>query len=261
MKKYWHIFTIQLINSLAYPAELVGRSLLMLPFMWIFAQLWKVTYQAAGSEQISGMTLSATLWYLMLAETIELSRSNVSGQISQAVKEGSIAYLLNKPYDFLLYQYCTSMGESIFRAMMNAVLGSLVVWALVGPPPSLPGFLVVIPVILGAWTVTFCMAAMIGLLSFQLEDISGFQWIYQKLTFILGGLLIPLDFYPAWLQTIAKALPFAATMYAPARLFVDPDPQAFLATLGLQLFWLTILGTLLWFFYQRSLRHLSVNGG
>lgn len=36
MKKYWFLFTTQFVNSLAYPGELVGRSLLILPFMWIF---------------------------------------------------------------------------------------------------------------------------------------------------------------------------------------------------------------------------------
>lgn len=261
MKKYWFLFTTQVVNSLAYPGELIGRSLMMLPFMWIFAQLWTVTFQAAGATQINGLTLPATLWYLMIAETIELSRPRLGSNISEAVKDGSIAYILNKPYDFLLYHYSTSMGETIFRALMNALFGSLVVWMLVGAPPSLLGFLAVIPTILGAWTVNFCLSAMIGLSAFLVEDISAFQWIYQKLAFILGGLLIPLDFYPAWLQSIAKALPFSAMMYAPARLFVDPTPQAFFSTLGLQLAWAFALGALLTLFYRRSLRYLSVNGG
>ncbi len=56
--KYWAIFQITLINSLAYPGELIGRSLMIIPFMWIFYQLWKVTYAASGSHIISGLTLS-----------------------------------------------------------------------------------------------------------------------------------------------------------------------------------------------------------
>ena len=72
--KYWSIFQITLINSLAYPGELIGRSLMIVPFMWIFYQLWKVTFNAAGSDAISGLTLRDMLWYFMLAETIELGR-------------------------------------------------------------------------------------------------------------------------------------------------------------------------------------------
>ena len=91
VKKYWAIFQITLINSLAYPGELIGRSLMIIPFMWIFYQLWKVTFNAAGTDVINGMTLYSTMWYLMMAETIELSRPRLGNTISDAVKDGSIA--------------------------------------------------------------------------------------------------------------------------------------------------------------------------
>ncbi len=261
MKKYFAIFRVTLINSLAYPGELIGRSLMILPFMWIFHQLWSVTFAAAGAQEINGLTVRSTLWYLMLAETIELSRPRLGNTISEAVKDGSIAYILSKPYDFLLYHYSTSLGETIFRAAMNILLGGAMVWWLVGAPPNPFGWPLALLTILGAWTLNFCIAAMIGLSAFIVEDISAFQWIYQKFAFILGGLLIPLDFYPAWLQTIAKALPFSAMVYSPARLFVEPSLPAFATTLAMQLAWIAALGLLLVYFYRRSLAHLTINGG
>jgi ABC-2 type transport system permease protein len=259
--KYWYIFVIQLINSLAYPGELVGRSLMIIPFMWIFAQLWRVTFDAAGTGAINGLTLRDTLWYLMLAETIELSRPRLGNTISEAVKDGSIAYVLNKPYDFLLYQLSTSLGETVFRAVMNALFGSLVVWLLIGPPPHLLGFLVVIPAILGSWILHFCISVIIGLAAFVIEDVSAFQWILQKFAFIFGGLLIPLDFYPSWLQTIAKALPFSSMVYGPARLFVSPSVEALAGTLGMQLAWIAVLGLVTSLAYRRGVAFLTVNGG
>jgi ABC-2 type transport system permease protein len=261
IRKYAHIFTIQLTNSLAYPGELIGRSVMIVPFMWIFAQLWKVTFAAAGSQTINGLSLPDTLWYLMLAETIELSRPRLANTIADAVKDGSIAYALNKPYNFILYHLSAALGETVFRALLNAVLGSLVVWALVGPPPSALSFLVVLPAVLGAWLVNFYLSVLIGLAAFVAEDISAFQWIYQKFAFILCGLLIPLDFYPAWLQAIAKALPFSAMVYAPARLFVDPSLPALLSTLGAQLAWIAVLGLVATLAYRRGQMALTVNGG
>jgi ABC-2 type transport system permease protein len=261
MKKYWFIFEIQLTNSLAYPAELLGRSLVILPFMWIFYQLWRVTFMAAGTDEINGLTLHSTLWYLMLAETIELSRPRLGNTISEAVKDGSIAYILSKPYDFLLYQFSATMGETIFRAGMNALLGGAMVWLLVGAPPDTLGVLVVLPALLGAWTLNFCISALIGLSAFWVEDISAFVWIYQKLAFVLGGLLIPLDFYPGWLQSIARSLPFAAMTYGPARLFVDPVPEMFFSTLLMQVVWITVFAGALAFVYRKSVTALTVNGG
>jgi ABC-2 type transport system permease protein len=261
IQKYWSIFMITLINSLAYPGELIGRSLMILPFMWIFAQLWKVTFHASGTAVINGLTLQDTLWYLMLAETIELSRPRISSIIADAVKDGSIAYVLNKPYNFLLYQFSTSMGETIFRAIMNAVFGSIMVWVLIGPPPHLIGFLAAVPAILGAWILNFLISVIIGLAAFVTEDVNAFQWIFQKLSFILGGLLIPLDFYPPWLLSIARMLPFSAMVYGPARLFVSPSLPALANTLFIQLIWILIIGLLTVFAYRKGASILSLNGG
>src|SRR5574339_776709 len=164
------IYTLSLHDALPI-CELIGRSLMIIPFMWIFYQLWKVTYAASGSEVINGLTLSNVLWYLMLAETIELGRPPLARTISENVKDGSIAYLLNKPYDFLLYQLSTVMGETIFRALMNAIFGGLMVLWLVGPPQHPEGFIIALTAIFGAWILHFCVTVMIGLSAFVIEDV------------------------------------------------------------------------------------------
>jgi ABC-2 type transport system permease protein len=259
--KYWAILQTSLINSLAYPGELIGRSLIMIPFMWIFYQLWKVTFAAGGVDTINGLTLRDTLWYLMLAETLELSKPFLTRTISDNVKDGSIAYLLNKPYSFLGYHLSNSLGETVFRGLVSALLGSLLVFWLVGPPPSITGFLIVIPAMIGAWVLNFCIAALIGLSAFVVEDVTAFAWIYQKAAFMLGGLMIPLDFYPLWLQTSARALPFSSMIYAPAKLFITPSPELFINTMFMQTVWIVVMGFLLTVVYRRGLTQLTVNGG
>jgi ABC-2 type transport system permease protein len=105
------------------------------------------------------------------------------------------------------------------------------------------------------------MTAMIGLTAFVTEDVAAFDWIYSKFVLILGGVLIPLDFFPDWLGNLAKSLPFAYATYGPARLFVSPDLTRF-ATLVLgQIIWLVVLGTMLAFVYRRGERRLTINGG
>lgn len=259
--KYWSIFEITLLNSLAYPGELVGRSLMIIPFMWIFYQLWKVAFSAAGVDAINGLTLQDTLWYLMMTETIELGRPPIARTMSENVKDGSVAYILNKPYDFLWYQFSSAMGETIFRAIMNAIFGGLTVWLLIGAPAHPQGFLVAIPAVLGAWVLHFCINAMIGLSAFVVEDVAAFTWIYQKLAFIFGGMLIPLDFYPQWMQTLAKAMPFSSALYGPARLFVSPTMDLFIGVMSLQMFWIITLVFVLVVAYRRGLTQLTVNGG
>jgi len=259
--KYLAIFNTQLVNSLAYPAELVWRSLAILLFMLVFTSLWRATYNSSGDPILAGLTLKDVIWYLMMAETIELARPRFSRTIAESVRDGSIAYLLNKPYDFILYQMAVNGGDTVFRVLLNAALGGALVWGLVGAPPGLPGWLMALVALFGAWMINFCLTALIGLSAFIVEDVAPFEWIYQMLIFVLGGMLIPIDFYPAWLQGIARALPFSSMMYAPARLFIDPDMSTLIQLLGNQLIWVLILGGLLSLFYRLGTRRLAINGG
>ena len=259
--KYWAVFRTQMINQFAYPLDLISRSFMIVLFMWIFTQLWRTTYNAQGTSAIAGLSLQETIWYLMLAETIVLGRPMIATPISETVKDGSIAYLLGKPYHFLVYQYFHGLGNSLLQILANLILGSAVVWLLVGPPPPLSSFYLVLIAIFLAWTIDFCMYAVIGLMSFVTEDISAFLWIHSKFVLILGGVLIPLDFFPDWLQKFAKALPFAYSVYGPARLFIEPSFAQFTTLALFQLGWILVLGIILWLFYRRATGLLAINGG
>ena len=261
MKKYLAIFKINLLNSLAYPAEMLTRAGMILIFMWVFFQLWRVTYTASGAAVLNGLTLHDTMWYLLLAETLELGRPRLSRVISEQVKDGSIAYLLNKPYDFLLYQLSGGLGESLPRMGLLFVIGGGLVWAMAGPPPALTNWPPALLALTGAWLLHFCVNALIGLAAFIAEEVAPFEWIYQKFVFILGGMLIPIDFYPTWLQTVAKSLPFAYMMYGPCRLFVEPNVQIFAQILAGQVLWLAVLSGVLILAFARGMRRLAINGG
>jgi ABC-2 type transport system permease protein len=261
LAKYWAIFKTQLLNAAAYPLDLAARSLSIVLFMVIFFGLWRATYAAQGTGSIAGFTLRDTLWYLMLAETIVLSRPRMAQQIAQQVKDGSIAYLLNKPYSFMLYQAAASLGDSALRMLFNGAAGSTVVWLLAGPPPAPYGLPLVLVAMAMGWLIDFCVAALLGLTAFFSEEVAAFEWIYNKLLFLLGGMLIPLDFFPDWLARLARALPFAAAIYGPARLFVSPSLGAFGSLLAVQLAWLAGLGLVVALAYRWGTAYLSINGG
>lgn len=259
--KYWAILRTQLQNSFAYPMDLLARSVTIVLFLWVFLNLWRVTYGAMGTERIAGLSLADTMWYLLMAEAVMLSKRDISKDISDQVKDGSVAYLLNKPFNFILYHCAAGLGDSLLVFVTNALLGGALVWWLVGPPPGVVGWAAAIVAALLALLLDFCFSALIGLSAFIAEEVSAFRWIYQKFLLVLGGVLIPLEFFPDWLQTFARALPFAWIVYGPARLFVDPTPARFLEVLLNQMGWLLAAGLAVALFYRWVVGQLSINGG
>lgn len=260
--KYAAIVRTQLAHGLTYPADLVMRSLTIVIFMWVFVHLWRATFAATGgAATVRGLTLANTLWYLVLAETITLAKPRVSTEIAQAVRDGSVAYQLAKPYSFLGYQASITLGDALARGAVTVVLGGLVVAVMVGPPPPIAGWPLAALAVVAGWLIDFCMATMIGLLAFVVEDVAAFEWIYGKLVLVLGGVLLPLDFLPDGWRGIVESLPFASTTWAPARLFVTPDAALFGRLFGTQLVWLVVLSLAVRAVYGRCTARLTVNGG
>ncbi len=106
INKYIHIFKISLSNNLVYFWNFIIRNLFFVFIIYIFLMLWGNIYGQKG-DIISGLTLKKIIWYLIVTETITLSRSNFHIQISEDVKSGAIAYGINKPYNYVLYCFLT----------------------------------------------------------------------------------------------------------------------------------------------------------
>ena len=261
MKKYFSIFTMQIINSLAYPGDVIGRSISIGTFLFIFAGLWGTTFALSGETSINGLTFQNMIWYLMMAETIELGRPRLNRVMSEQVKNGEVAYILSKPYNYVLYHFFFGLGDGVFRVVLNLIVGTFVAWILAGTPPGALGWIMAFSTMIGAWILHFCIMALIGLAAFLVEETNSFDLIYQKAVFILGGMLLPLEMFPTWLQKIAFALPFPYMMYAPARLFVKPDVELFLQMLAGQVIWIAIFVFVVSLAYRGSEKVLTVNGG
>ncbi|MBK6769598.1 MAG: ABC-2 family transporter protein [Ardenticatenales bacterium] len=259
--KYAAVVRTQLAHGLAYPADLVMRSLTIVIFMWVFIHLWRSTYATTGQASVRGLTLNDTLWYLVLAESITLSKPRVATAIALAVRDGSVAYQLSKPYNFLGYQAAVTVGDALVRGWVTVLLGGALVAVMIGPPPSMLGWPLALVAVIAGWLIDFCMATLIGLMAFVIEDVAAFEWIYSKLILVLGGVLLPLDFLPDGFRRVAEALPFAYTTWAPARLFVSPDPALFVRLFGIQLAWLAGLALLVAMVHRQCTTRLAVNGG
>ncbi len=260
--KYGTITVTNLQNQLAYVWDAAGRTIFIVIIMYVFVQLWTAVYETQDRPEIAGLTLANTIWYFLIAEVMELGKVRHDSKITEEVKDGSIAYTLIRPYNYLAYHYFNGLGEAVVRMSLIFIVGSPIALAYAGwPTLALRHLPAVLLIAFGAIMLDFCILSMIGLLAFITEDTFSFRIIYSKLTFILGGLMIPLDFLPDWLQRIARVLPFNLTTYAPAKLFVLFDTAQFQQIVWLQLFWLTIFGTALYFQYRWAVRRLAVNGG
>lgn len=262
LHKYFQISKITMSNSLVYFWSFIGKNIFFVFILFIYLMLWQNIYGQKG-ETIGGLTLNAMIWYLIVTELVTLSGTSVHFQINEDVKSGGIAYLLNKPYSYVGYCFSYFAGEVGVKLITNGLIGIVIGLVYVGP---LKGFslmhlpFVLLSLLLGC-CIHFFIYISIAMTSFWFEENNAFFWIYSKLVFTLGGMLVPLQLFPAWLKKIAENLPFAYVTYAPARLTVAFSYSAFYRQVLIQSLYLVVFIFVAVFLYRKGAKNLNVNGG
>lgn len=260
MKKYFAVFRASLMERAAYRFDLLGRAGMLLIFLFVLSRLWQKVH-AAGAD-MAGLDGAALVWYLLITEGAMLATPALGAKIDAEVKRGDFAAWLLRPAHYLLFHLAGFLGEFSAGLLVNLSVGGVVAFLLAGPPPvTLPALAFILPALFAGALLNFCLLALIALAAFWVEDNEPFFWIHHKFLLILGGVLIPLEFFPGWLKTVASALPFADIFYGPARLFVRFDlPLAARLVLS-QAGWCLGLGILLALVYRGGVKRVNLNGG
>jgi ABC-2 type transport system permease protein len=258
--KYLHVALQAVRDQFVYLKSFLGRSVFFVVILFIFYSLWRVIFR--DEPIIAGLSMSQTLWYLTITETIELAKVRVFAQVQQEVKDGTIAYTLGRPYSYPAFIIARAFGESIVRMLPILVLGFASATLFVG---VLPGYFRALPfgliLIAGGSLLNTMWMLLFGLLAFWTEDVTPFYWIYQKLVFILGGMFFPIDFFPDWLAGISRALPFAYSAYWPGYVMVNYSVEAFLRGATGQIVYIAAMSGVIWAVYATAVRRVHVQGG
>jgi ABC-2 type transport system permease protein len=259
--KYAEVFRISVANRVAYPAESLSRPLFFSLILFVFLQLWRGVF-AGGRPMVAGFGLRETLWYLIITEGILLSTPVIAGKMDEEIKTGSIAYLISRPLNYVWYCLWKTLGECFALFFLNLSAGIAMGLLLVGPiPVSFAGLVALFPAIALAFVLYNLIGICIALLAFWVEDARPFFWIFGKLLFICGGLMIPLDFFPEWLRRITDWLPFRHILYEPAKALIRFAPDQAVKQLALQSAWILFFLVIAQLMYARGLKKVSIHGG
>jgi viologen exporter family transport system permease protein len=260
--KYLYVGRTSARTHLAYFGEVGARAIILGVILFIFLQLWRVTYGETGAQRLGGFTLAEMLWYLAMTEAITLSAPRVAPAVDEDVRTGAIAVHLLRPLSYPLYRLWTTLGERAVRFALNALVGGILALVMVGPigvrPAGVAMFLLALPL---AFVIDFLGYFVIGLGAFWLENTSGLTLIYSRLTMMLGGMMLPLSLFPASVQRVAEVLPFASVLYGPARTLVAPDARFFAGLLVRQAAAIAVFAAVVALVYRAALRRIESRGG
>lgn len=258
MNKYLAFVRLGFRQARAEPGELLGRALFFGLILGVFSAVWRAVAESGAAP---GRQPAEMLWYLAVTEWVLMSAPLVQFEMEEDIRRGDVAYQIARPASWLGARFAHGLGALTFRAPVMLAVACVAAWSVAGAPSRPAGLAVAIAFGAMAAVVVTLFHVVIGVAAFWLGDVAPAYWIWQKLLFVLGGLLLPLQFYPAQFVRVARLTPFPVLLAAPASLATgEPLMSAGVLTLALA-FWALAGWLVARAAFGRAVRRLHVNGG
>jgi ABC-2 type transport system permease protein len=208
---------------------------------------------------VAGYSGHDLTWYAFLAEAAVCAIDiRLIEFVGEDIASGAVTVEMARPLPVVAVRLATELGRCLARLAVLLLAGAALAWATVGPPRSLPSAALAVPSLVVAVAANVALQYAVAAVAFWLRDARAGWFLYQKLVFILGGMLLPLAVLPPVLQAVAYVLPFMAMAYVPAGLAAGHvDPLLVLVQLG----WLVVLVALAVAAFAAGQARLQRTGG
>ena len=228
--------------------------------MIVFYFLWTSIFAFSGVATIKGFTLQEMISYYVLSMIVGiLAWSSVDEWIEEDVREGRMVGTLTRPVDYFGWQFYFQLGLYLLSLVIEIVpitLLGLIFFGLHIAQPFLI-FAFIVSSLLALYIV-FSLAFLIGMLAFWMQKIQGIRRARRMVFAFLNGALIPLTFFPVWLQTILKFSPFPYMRFVPVNIYLAKYAVAEIwMMLGIQLVWCILLYGLYKLIWARAFKHFA----
>jgi ABC-2 type transport system permease protein len=263
LRKYVRHVLCAMQETMAYRASyFVNIISQFISYLAIFF-LWRAVY--ASGPTIGGMDWKDMQGYLLISLFASALISGSSeNRVSRAIWTGNIAVELVRPVDYQRANFAITIGSGLAEGVLVAAIG-LVFAVLIGfsTPPGHPiTWLYFVLALVFSFTIKFLIVYIFGLFTFWTTSAMGLAWIRKGLTDFFSGAVIPLNFFPAWLQGVADWLPFRGIVFVPGTIFIEKmtESQIFVS-FALDIAWIVglwYLARVIWFF---ALRKVTIQGG
>ncbi|MCR4422565.1 MAG: hypothetical protein GYA61_04560 [Spirochaetales bacterium] len=260
MKKFFYLAYISIKNYTFYLKDFLITRIFLVIVIIIFSFIYKTLL--GSNQSYASFTLPMLLYYLAITESIEMSKTLIHNTISDEIKSGTVAYILLRPISYISFHVSSAIGEITIKQLVTMIIGFICAFFVSGF--KIINFWMVIaslPVIYGAVLLNLFFMILIGMFAFYIEEVRPIYWIYQKFIFIVGGLFVPLEFFPPTVLKIFKFFPFTYMNYFAAKMSVKFDLHEYIIGFSIQLLYIFIVYFLSILIYSKGIKRVSIQGG
>jgi len=184
--------------------------------------------------------------------------------LAERIKTGDVVIDLYRPADLLRFELATDAGRAAFQLLVRATvplaIGGMVFDLRLPRSPTVWAMFLV-AVALGT-VVSFTIRFLVTMTTFWFLDYRAPSQMSTIVTMFFSGFLMPVVFFPSWLETLARALPFVTFVQLPIEVLLGMHTGGeLLVVYATQIGWVVVLVAVCRLVLSRATRRVVVQGG
>jgi ABC-2 type transport system permease protein len=236
---------------------------LLVPFIMIV--FFKTVIQTPD-QQIKGFYLENLItYYLLISVFNPMVSTHLEEDMEKVIKSGEVSQVIIKPTSFLKMEFARELAYKSYHSVLVlfVVTFFFILFGQYFKIQLTPFIIIFAPLaLILSFLIHFLISFLVGLLCFWLEEIVGFYSLKEVLISLFSGAVLPLEFFPEFINKINNLLPFKYLLYFPVSIVQGKiSPPSILSGVLIQIIWVFILFLSYKIFYPKTLKHYSAVGG
>lgn len=267
MKAYITYFKLKFISGLQYRQAAYAGIVTQFFFGFVYIMVYIAFYKSGGKN--IPMTLSQMVTYIWLGQGFLalINQYARDHELFKLVRDGGISYELTRPKNLYFMWYFKVLGQRLASVTLRVFPLLIITFILPSPynfslPSSFSIFIVFfISLFIGTLLITG-LVVLYPIITLHTMNEKGIVNMIITISDILSGLIVPIPFFPLFLQKISKILPFQYISDLPFRIYVgNISIENGIYGIIIQLFWLIVIVLLGQVLLTKSMKKIIVQGG
>lgn len=259
---YWMYFFKNLKVQFTYRFNVIFSLIGTLCIFFTKVIVWQALYM--GKDTVAGVTLDETIIYAIVSTIVSaLMYTKIGRTLGNNIYRGMVSIDFIRPVRFRRFYIAQDLAYIIHETINAAILALIVAltyrhlsvditWL------SLGKFMICLGM---AIALNYQLEWLLGLTSFWFQVSWHIGWITKGLTTAFSGTVVPLWFYPEWMLSVSKFLPYRYIYFDPIATLLNNNTLTFREVFLMQCAWLIGLSVIIHYVWKRAERKVIVQGG
>ncbi len=263
MRLFWEVVRRSFRRHLTYRAAALAGLITNIFFGLVRAAVLVALY--GDREVVAGLSVQGVITYTGLTQAVIVYLSIFGWyDLMNAVHQGEIAADLLKPMRLFSFWLAQDLGRALVGLILRGftIMGVYALVFDISYPSTVVQWSALVVTLALSWLLSFAYRFLVNLTAFWSPDARGIGRFAFVIVMFFSGFLMPLRFFPDWVQTLAFLTPFPHMLNTVVEVYLGVlEGTALVQALLAQALWAFALVALCQLVLSRATRRLVILGG